>query len=179
MKIYTRTGDKGETSLLGGMRVPKNHNRVEACGTLDELNSSLGVSLSFLGEEKHATLKKELIKIQNDLIKISSALASPKLCKINGLDKRVAEFEKLIDSLTEHLPPLKTFILPGGGKAGALLHLSRAVARRAERGIVALPKGEYIDENILVYLNRLSDLLFVIARSANFKDKQKEITLKP
>lgn len=169
MKIYTRTGDKGETSLLGGMKVSKSHVRVEAYGTLDELNSSIGVSLSFLVEEKYTVLRKELTKIQNDLIEISSALASPKLYIVAGLDKRVAGFEKLIDALSGQMPPLKNFILPGGTKPGALLHLSRAIARRAERRIVALPKSEYIDNNILVYLNRLSDLLFTMARFANFK----------
>ncbi len=176
MSIYTHTGDKGQTSLLNGSRVSKNDIRIEALGTLDELNSAIGVSLAFLEEEK---LKKELIKIQNDLIKISSALASPKLCTIAGLSKRVAEFEKLIDTLSSQMPPLKNFLLPGGGKAGALLHLSRAIARKAERRAVALFDKEGIDNNIIIYLNRLSDLLFTMARFANYKDQQKEITTHP
>lgn len=173
MKIYTSTGDKGETSLLGGMRVPKYHARVEAFGTVDELNSAIGVSLAFLSEEK---LKKELTRIQNDLYKISSSLASPSVCPVAGLDKRVSELEKLIDILTLQIPILKSFILPGGGKAGALLHLSRAISRRAERRIVALSENEPVHSDIIIYLNRLSDLLFTMARFANFKDKQKEIT---
>lgn len=167
MKIYTRTGDKGETSLLGGTRSPKSHPRIDALGTLDELNSAIGVAVAFLSEKKHASLKKKLINIQKDLIKISSVLASPAFQKVEGLDKRVAEFEKLIDSLSSQMPPLKSFILPGGGKSGALLHLSRAIARRAERKAVTLFDKEGIDNNILIYLNRLSDLLFTMARVAN------------
>jgi len=167
MKIYTRAGDKGQTSLLSGERVLKNDIRIEALGTLDELNSAIGVSLAFLLDKKHTKLKKELTKIQNDLIKISSVLASPKLCVIAGLNKRVAEFEKLIDALSGQMPSLKNFILPGGTKAGAFLHLSRAIARRAERRVVTLFDKEGIDDNIIIYLNRLSDLLFTIARFAN------------
>lgn len=167
MKIYTRLGDKGQTSLLNGERVFKNDIRIEALGTLDELNSAIGVALSFFSEKKHAPLKKKLLNIQKDLIKISSALASPAFQKVEGLDKRVAEFEKLIDALSGQMPPLKNFILPGGSKAGALLHLSRSITRRAERRVVTLFDKEGIDNNIIIYLNRLSDLLFTIARFAN------------
>lgn len=167
MKIYTRTGDKGETSLLGGMRVPKNHARVEAYGTLDELGSFIGVSLVFLEEKKHLRLKKELTKVQKDLIEINSALASPNLSTVAVLDKRIVEFEKIIDDLTEKMPPLKSFILPGGTKESAFLHLSRALARRAERRTVSLHEAEGVDDNILAYLNRLSDLLFTMARFVN------------
>lgn len=172
MPIYTRTGDKGQTSLLGGTRVPKYHPRVEAIGTVDELSSSIGLSLAFLSNQK---LKKELTKIQNDLYKISSSLASPALSVVVGLDKRVAEFEKLIDVLTTQMPPLKNFLLPGGGKAGASLHVCRAIARKSERRVVALFDKDGIDSNIIIYLNRLSDLLFTMARFSNFKDQQKEI----
>jgi len=164
MPIYTRLGDKGQTSLLNGSKVPKNDIRIETLGTLDELNSAIGVSLAFLKDKK---LQKELIKIQNDLMRICSILASPELCVIAGLNKRIVEFEKLIDALSGQMPPLKNFILPGGTEAGALLHLSRAVARRAERRIVTLFDKEGIDDNIIIYLNRLSDLLFTIARFAN------------
>ena len=166
MKIYTRTGDKGETSLLGGTRVPKHHPRVEALGALDELNSSIGVALAFLSDKKNDPLKEKLINIQKDLIKISSVLAFPAFQKVEGLDKQALEFEKLIDALSSQMPPLKNFILPGGGKAGALLHLSRAIARRAERRVVILSDKEGIDNNIIIYLNRLSDLLFTTARFA-------------
>lgn len=179
MKIYTRTGDKGETSLLGGTRVPKYHPRVDALGTLDELNSSIGVALSFLSDKKYDPLKEKLINIQKDLIKISSVFAFPAFQKVEGLDKQVLESEKLIDVLTTQMPPLKNFLLPGGGKAGALLHLSRAIARRAERRAIILLDKEGIDNNIIIYLNRLSDLLFTMARFANYKDQQKEITAHP
>lgn len=176
MKIYTRTGDKGQTSLLGGIKVSKCHARVEAYGAVDELSSSIGLSIAFLSDQK---IKKELAKIQNDLYKINSSLASPVLCIVAGLDKRVVELEKLIDSLVEQIPPLKNFILPGGGKAGSLLHVCRAIARRAERRIVVLIEDEGVDKNITIYLNRLSDLLFTMARFANFKDKEKEIIPNP
>jgi cob(I)alamin adenosyltransferase len=167
MPIYTRTGDKGQSSLLNGERVPKNDIRIEALGTLDELNSSIGVARAFLSDKEQALLKKNLINIQEDLIKISSILALPAFQKVAGLDKRVLEFEKLIDALTQDLPPLKKFILPGGSKAGAFLHLSRAIARRAERRVFALFDKEGIDNNIIIYLNRLSDLLFTLARFVN------------
>ncbi len=175
MKIYTHAGDKGATSLGSGSRVSKNDIRIETLGTLDELNSAIGVVLAFLSDKKHALLKKKLINIQKDLIKISSALAFPAFHKVEGLDKQVLEFEKLIDALSGQMPPLKNFILPGGSKAGALLHLSRAIARRAERRVVTLFDKEGIDNNIIIYLNRLSDLLFTMARFANLKDQQKEI----
>ncbi len=167
MKVYTRAGDKGQTSLLSGERVLKNDIRIEALGTLDELNSAIGVALAFLSDKKHLPLKKRLVNIQKDLIKISSVLAFPAFQKVEELDKQVSEFEKLIDALSGQMPPLKNFILPGGTKAAAFLHLSRAIARRAERRAVTLFDKEGIDDDIIIYLNRLSDLLFTIARFAN------------
>jgi cob(I)alamin adenosyltransferase len=175
MKIYTRTGDKGMTSLLGGMRISKSHARVEAYGTVDELNSAIGLALAFLSDKKHAKVKKELIRVQSDLLEIGSNLSSPTIRIVEGLEKRAAEFEKEIDTLTEQMPVLRNFILPGGGKAGAVLHVCRTIARRAERRIVALSESEGLDEHIVLYMNRLSDLLFTMARFANFKDKHKEI----
>ena len=121
-----------------------------------------------------SNVKKELIKIQSDLFEIGSALANPKAKGLNYLEKRVKEFEKLIDYMTQKLPPLVNFILPGGGKAGSLLHLARAISRRVERKIVALNTKEKTDKNIIIYVNRLSDLLFTMARFANFKEKKKE-----
>lgn len=184
MPIYTRTGDKGTTSLFSGQRASKADLRVEAYGTIDELDSAIGVAIaeaqsSRLKAQKYRLkLKAELIKIQNDLLEIGSALADPRIRKqesgIKNLSRRATEFEEFIDEMTEKMPLLKNFILPGGGKAGAMLHLARAISRRAERKIVALNSKEKIDSNIIIYLNRLSDLLFTMARFANFKEKKKE-----
>lgn len=174
MKIYTRTGDRGQTSLLNGTRVPKFHQRVEAYGTIDELNSSIGAAIAFLSKKREADIIKELSGIQNELFEIGSALSSPKPLSIEGLEKRITEFESIIDSQTAQMPILKNFILPGGGKAGSLIHVCRTIARRAERKVTALSESEEIDRSILVYLNRLSDLLFTMARFINFKGKQKE-----
>ncbi len=169
MPIYTRKGDKGETSLFGGKRVKKFSLRVETYGTVDELNSSIGVAIANV-----SSIKKELTKIQNDLLHIGSTLANPSAKKLLELEKRVLEFEKLIDKMTEKMPVLRNFILPGGGKAGSILHLSRTICRRAERRIVELADKEEVDENIIKYLNRLSDLLFTMARFVNHKEKKKE-----
>ena len=181
MKIYTKTGDKGKTSLFGGQRVSKADLRVEAYGTIDELNSIIGVVIAqsqiskLRSQNYNLKLKTELQKIQNDLLDIGSTLANPASESIRDLEKRVEEFEKLIDELTEKLPELRNFILPGGGKSGSLLHFARCVSRRAERKIVELSEKEKVDENILKYLNRLSDLLFTMARFINYKEKRKEI----
>jgi len=175
MAIYTRTGDKGKTSLFSGQRVSKSDLRVEAYGTIDELNSAIGVVLS--SKYQVLSIKKELVKIQNDLLDIGSALANPNLTlnsQLSTLNSRVKEFERFIDQMTAKMPALSNFILPGGGKAGSILHLARAISRRAERKIVALNNKEKIDNNIIIYLNRLSDLLFTMARFANFKEKKKE-----
>lgn len=174
MAIYTRTGDKGKTSLFNKQRVSKADIRVEAYGTVDELNSVIGVSISSLRSQM-SNLKEELIKIQNDLLSIGSALANPQAQSLDYLKTRVKEFEELIDEMTQKLPPLSHFILPQGGKSGSLLQLARAISRRAERRIVALNAKEKIDENIIIFMNRLSDLLFTMARFSNFKEKKKEI----
>lgn len=176
MAIYTRTGDKGKTSLLGGKRVSKADLRIEVFGTIDELNSIIGVVLSI--KYLVFSIKKELIQIQNDLLKIGSALANPDP-KYLVLDTkyfltRVKEFEKLIDQMTLKMPKLNNFILPQGGKTGSMLHLARAVCRRLERRVVALDMKEKINPSIIVYFNRLSDLLFTMARFVNFKEKRRE-----
>src|SRR3989344_3001553 len=170
MPIYTRTGDKGKTSLFNGQRVSKSDLRVETYGTIDELNSAIGVVLSI--KYRVLSMKKELIKIQNDLLDIGSCLANPdpqySILNTQYFQRRVNEFEKFIDEMIVKMPPLENFILPGGGKAGSMLHLARAICRRAERRIVALNNREKIlrlrsgqvDKNIIIYLNRLSDLLF-------------------
>ncbi|MDZ4228276.1 MAG: cob(I)yrinic acid a,c-diamide adenosyltransferase [Candidatus Levybacteria bacterium] len=173
MPIYTRTGDKGRTALFNGQRVSKVDLRVEVYGTVDELNSIIGVVLSI--RYQVLSIKRELIKIQNDLLSIGSALANPQGDALQSLEKRVKTFEEFIDEMTLHLPKLNNFILPGGGKAGAMLHLVRAVARRLERKIVELNNKQKIDNKIIIYFNRLSDLLFTMARFTNFKENKKEI----
>jgi cob(I)alamin adenosyltransferase len=177
MVIYTRKGDRGVTSLSNGQRVPKTDLRVEICGTVDELNSMLGVALSM--KYSVLSIKRELLEIQKDLLGIGSIIANPdpqySIQNTKYFPKRAKEFENFIDEMTAQMPVLKKFILPGGGEAGSILHLSRAISRRLERRIVALDKKEKIDKNILIYLNRLSDLLFTMARFANFKEKKKEI----
>lgn len=173
MPIYTRTGDKGQTSLYGGKRVLKTNARVDTYGTVDELNSILGIVIAFLTAQNTST-KKELTAIQHDLFDIGAYLANPKALPIRRLEKRVSEFEHLIDVMTRKLPELRNFILPGGSKAGATLHHARTVCRRAERRLVALQQDEEIDEHLVKYINRLSDLLFTMARYVNHNDKQKE-----
>lgn len=175
MKIYTRTGDKGMTSLLTGKRVLKSDIKVESYGTIDELNSSIGVALSFLPKSKFKILIKELHQIQSDLFEIGSNLASPETTPLPFLNDRVLSFEKLIDALSEMLPPLKNFILPGGSKQAALFHVCRTLTRRAERRLVALAQVENIDSAYIIYLNRLSDLFFVIARYINHANNTVEI----
>lgn len=173
MPIYTRTGDKGQTSLFGGKRVLKTNPRVDTYGTIDELNSIIGIVVSYL-KTKHKGTKKELIAIQHDLFAIGAYLANPKATPVARLEKRVTAFEKHIDDMTKKLPELRNFILPGGSRAGATLHHARTVCRRAERRLVALQQDEAIDEHVVKYINRLSDLLFTMARFVNHTDKQKE-----
>jgi cob(I)alamin adenosyltransferase len=177
MAIYTRTGDKGKTSLFDGTRVLKSHPRVETYGTIDELNSMVGAVLAHLGTKnvKLKTIRIELERIQHDLLDIGSALATPHPLPVIDLDKRPKDFEKLIDSMTANMPELKSFILPGGTRAGALLHVSRTVTRRAERQLIGLMQKEEIDQAIVIYLNRLSDLFFTMSRFVNHQEKKKEI----
>jgi cob(I)alamin adenosyltransferase len=174
MPIYTRVGDKGKTALHTGKTVSKGSLRVEAYGNLDELNSFLGVVVSQVKDKK---IKNQILEIQNDLFAIGANLAGPgekgqqKLAQ--KLKIKVGEFEAEIDRLTVKMPKLKSFILPGG-KTGSLLHYSRTLARRAERRTVILAEKEAVMSEILVYINRLSDLLFTFARYINYKEKQKE-----
>lgn len=170
---------------MGGKRVFKSDLRIECLGEIDELNSVIGIVLSEIQKSKgknqkyRPKLKSELEKIQNDLLEIGSFFANPQVGSqelvVSGLLKRVEKLEDLIDKMSAQMPELRKFILPGGGSVGAMLHLSRSACRRAERKIVALNNKEKIDKNILIYINRLSDLLFVMARFANFKEKRKEI----
>lgn len=183
MAIYTRTGDKGKTSLFDGKRVLKSDKKVEAYGTIDELNSAIGLAIAEIANSKKQIAKRkndlglivrELEEIQNDLLEIGSSLAVSQTLPADQISNRPAEFEALIDKLTKKLPPLNQFILPGGGKGGSLLHVVRTICRRAERKVVGLSKSEKVDNTIIIYLNRLSDLLFTMARFINHKEHQKE-----
>lgn len=174
MAIYTRKGDRGETSLRKGQKILKSHPRVTSYGDIDELNTILGVVLV---KNKNKIVKKEIHKIQNDLFEIGASLANPleKTKNLKGyLKTRIKEMEKQIDLLTKKIPLLSNFILPGGKESGAFLHLARTVCRRTERKIVELSKKEKIDIEIISYLNRLSDHLFTLARFANLLDRKKE-----
>jgi cob(I)alamin adenosyltransferase len=159
-KIYTRTGDDGTTGLGDGTRVPKTHARIEAYGTVDEANSALGMALAVPGLPEAITAA--LTQIQHELFDLGSELAVPGYRVIN--DQHVERLEQTLDGFNENLPPLKEFILPGGGPATAACHLARTITRRAERCVWALPPEEQIAPEVARYLNRLSDLLFVIAR---------------
>lgn len=176
MGIYTKFGDKGKTSLYGGKTVSKGSVRVESYGAMDELNSFLGVTLSTL---KDKNIRAKLIQIQKDLFEIGSSLASLATNKDKNLSKylslRTKDFEKEIDNLTKKMPELENFILPGGSKSGSNLHFARTLARRAERRVVALSEKEKVLPEILVFINRLSDLLFTYARFINHKENKKEI----
>jgi cob(I)alamin adenosyltransferase len=170
MNIYTKTGDKGETGLFGAGRVSKDSLRIEAYGTVDELNSFIGLAVV---ESDNSDVKKMLKEIQNMLFVVGSDLASPNESKSGGFAiPRVEEshserVEKFIDEMSEQLEELRFFILPGGTKAASVIHIARTVCRRAERKVVALNKQEIINKNIIIFLNRISDFLFVLARFEN------------
>jgi cob(I)alamin adenosyltransferase len=173
MKIYTKTGDKGDTGLFGGGRVPKDHPRVEAYGDVDELNAVLGWARSV---EMMPRIDEVLAPIQRDLFSLGALLATPQPEKVKQQlekarldDKRIAELERAIDEGEAELEPLQAFILPGGTHKSAALHVARTVCRRAERRVIALREHPDITVPpiVVIYLNRLSDLLFVLARVAN------------
>jgi cob(I)alamin adenosyltransferase len=166
-KVYTRTGDAGETSLVGGRRVSKADLRVEAYGDVDELNSVIGLARVGLGD---AEIDRALGVIQNDLFTLGADLASPSDVQVPRIDESfVTSLEQLADQFLEQLEPLKEFILPGGSNAGATLHVARTVARRAERRAVDLARKDELNPQAVVYLNRLSDLLFILARLVNHR----------
>lgn len=179
MKIYTKRGDKGKTSLFGGTRVAKSSARIEAYGTVDELNSLIGLAAA----DDITSHGSQLIKkVQEDLFVLGSDLATPPDYKerIDRLGQGAIDFlEDAIDEMEEELEPLKNFILPGGAKQGATLHYARTVCRRAERNVVACADQEDISEIPLKYLNRLSDFLFVLARYENKQADVKEDVWKP
>jgi len=172
-RVYTRTGDRGETALVGGRRVPKDAPRIEAYGTVDELNAVLGLARVFNAErlaegEGPQWLDETLRRLQNQLFDLGSELATPEDAVYEGMYRvgqvDVTELEKLIDRCQKELAPLKSFVLPGGGRVGAFLHQARTVCRRAEREILRLSHAEPLPEWPLRYVNRLSDLLFVLSR---------------
>jgi cob(I)alamin adenosyltransferase len=173
-KIYTRTGDKGTTGLGDGSRVPKDHARVEAYGTVDELNSVIGLVLA---EELPVEVRETLTDIQHDLFDLGGELCVPGRAAV--ADERVARLEDILDGLNAGLEPLKEFILPGGSRAAALAHLARTVCRRAERRVITLSKSEAVSETAVKYLNRLSDLLFVMARALNKKADRPDVLWQP
>ncbi len=167
MKIYTKTGDKGKTSLYDGEKVSKSSLRVAAYGDIDELSSSIGFAISIV---KSRRVKKILENVQRDLFVLGSHIAT---CKKEDYDI-LPELEKVIDEFSEKLPKLTRFVLPGGTKGAAAIHLARTCCRRAERTCVKLSEEQYLYESVLPYLNRLSDLLFVLARVMN---KRKDIQI--
>jgi cob(I)alamin adenosyltransferase len=170
VKIYTRTGDTGETSLLGGARVSKHDPRVDAYGEVDELNAWLGLARA---SRVDPAIDQELVRLQQDLFALGAQLADPagklatRVTKAIIADEHVTRLESLIDRLEAELPSLRRFILAGGTPAGAALHVARTVCRRAERRMVALDPP--VDPVLLRYINRLSDLLFVLARAVNHR----------
>lgn len=175
MKIYTKSGDKGTTSLFTGQRVPKNDPIIEALGTIDECNSTIGIALSHLSTDgSFAPVREELETIQHALFDVGAAIATPRtraeLDKINKTrfnQEATKTLEDWIDAMELQLPDLDTFLLPGGHRSGAALHQARSICRRAERLVSPLNEHADVSDNVLIYMNRLSDYLFVAARYVN------------
>lgn len=176
-RVYTRTGDGGETALVGGARVPKDSPRIVAYGTLDELNAAVGLARVFNAERlteagsartHHEWLDGVLRKIQNQIFDLGSELATPTAAAYEGMfrvgDAEVTELERLMDHCQQDLSPLKSFVLPGGGRIQGFLHQARTICRRAEREVLALSRVEAIGDGPLRYVNRLSDVFFVLGR---------------
>ena len=182
MGIYTKKGDKGKTSLGSGIKVWKDSIRVDAYGTVDELNASLGVvkaSLSPIKKSYAKYLAAILAKVQDDLFSIGSYLSNPANAPlIKDLSKSILQFEKNIDEMMEKMPEITNFTVPGGTIIAAQLHVSRTVCRRCERCLVALIKKEKVNEDVVKYINRLSDLLFAMNRYANHSEKVSEVIWK-
>lgn len=176
-KIYTRTGDSGETGLVGGTRRPKHDLRIEACGAVDEANAAIGVARCHTVGSAH---DENLKRIQHDLFDLGADLATPEgdSGALRIVESQVARLEKEIDALNGSLAPLNSFVLPGGTPAAAALHLARTVVRRSERVVCALAEKESINPAALRYLNRLSDFLFVLSRTANH-DGGKDVLWEP
>jgi cob(I)alamin adenosyltransferase len=180
MKIYTKTGDSGKTSLLGGKRTEKNCIEMQAIGEIDELNAYIGLLLAEIKKDSYyyPDIKKNILKIQNNLFIIGANLAAvqTKLSNIPKLtEDDISNIEKQIDAISENLPKLKQFILPGGTKEATTSYLARTICRRAERKIIEVSKQYEIDPKIKKYINRLSDYLFVLARWLNYENNIEEI----
>jgi len=177
LKIYTKTGDRGDTRLFDGTKVRKDNVRVEAYGDVDELNSFIGAAASFLKDDDLVSM---LAEVQKDLFSVGAQLADPGFknqsrAKFQLSKDRILALENAIDSFETELQPLRQFILAGGGNGGALLHVARTVCRRAERRVVSLSEKIEVHPNVVEYLNRLSDFLFVIARLVNYREGKQEI----
>lgn len=175
--VYTKTGDKGTTGLIGGTRVSKTHARLEAYGTVDELNANLGLLVTYLAEERDRLF---VSAVQDKLFSVGSHLATDqdkmKLHDVSIITPDdVALMEAEIDAADEMLPTLRWFVIPGGSRGSAICHVCRTVCRRAERRILSLTEDYEIDANLLAYVNRLSDYLFVLSRKINFLEKKEEI----
>jgi len=179
MKIYTKTGDKGQTSLIGGTRVPKHHDRIEAYGTVDELNSWIGL---IRDQQIAADVSEVLLEIQDRLFTIGSSLASdPEKSKMKIPDLKeedVSLLEKEMDKMNETLPEMRSFLLPGGHTTVSYCHIARCVCRRAERATIRLSENEFVADLVVKYLNRLSDYLFVLSRRFSSDLKAPEIPWK-
>ena len=178
MKIYTKTGDDGKTSLFDNSRVWKSNNRIMSYGAVDELNSAVGIALTL---DENTILSKVLSQIQNNLFVVGSDLANPDMenQKIRTTKEMIEYLEECIDMLDNELTELDSFILPGGSMLSSVLHLARTIARRAETHVVELSQEGKVTDNVFIYLNRLSDLLFVMARTANKEKNVKDIIWKP
>jgi cob(I)alamin adenosyltransferase len=180
MKIYTKRGDEGETGLYGGDRVPKDHFRIRSYGTLDELNAALGVVLASMDDstKSSSAISQRLVRIQGELFQLGAELATPRGKRVSTQVISAADITRLegeIDEMEKNLPPLQTFILPGGTPGAAHLHLARTICRRAEREIVILHRAEPLPPHPLQYVNRLSDYLFVAARFLNHRAGQPDV----
>ena len=182
MKIYTKTGDKGDTGLIDGSRTSKSDLRIIAYGEIDEANSHIGFIISNIQRNGiFDDIKKILLDIQQDLFVLGAELANPKSLKEDKMlvkKEMISTIERSIDDFESELPPISYFILPGGSTESSLFHVCRTVIRRAERSAVALSKEQKINQDILTYLNRLSDLLFVLARVTNKRQKYTDIPWK-
>lgn len=177
MKLYTGFGDEGKTALFGGETVKKNHLRVEMYGTLDELNSFIGLILS---KNKDKAVATDLTAVQNELFTFGAEMATPSTEKRAGFTEQLSKvhidaLENMIDKYSAQVPPLKKFVLPGGCEAASFAHISRTICRRAERMLISLAEEISIRADLIVYLNRLSDLLFIIARYQNVVNKVEDI----
>jgi len=178
MKIYTKTGDDGTTGVQGGKRISKSNLRIKAYGMIDELNATIGLVISKKFDDDIENLLKN---IQNDLFVAGSDLSNPDLKNMKNriTNEMVTNIEKTIDRLENELPPINNFILPGGHEVASLIHISRTIARRAETVVISLNEKEKINDECIKFLNRLSDLLFVIARTINKKNGSNDIIWKP